>query len=84
MTQAGASREAAYGLVQRNAMRVWESDGRLQLLDLLTADADVTRWLPADEITLLFDLGYHLKHVGTIFARVFDSVPAAGIEPATP
>ena len=71
LTQAGASREDAYGLVQRNAMRVWQSDGRLQLYDLLVADPDVTRWLPAAEIEPLFDLGYHLKHVDTIFARVF-------------
>ncbi|MDQ2879321.1 MAG: adenylosuccinate lyase [Pseudomonadota bacterium] len=71
LTQAGASREEAYGLVQRNAMQVWQADGQLQLLDLLVADADVTRWLPTAEIEPLFDLGYHLKHVDTIFARVF-------------
>ena len=50
---------------------MWQSDGRLQLLDLLVADPEVTRWLPAAEIAPLFDLGYHLKHVGTIFGRVF-------------
>jgi len=71
LTQAGASREDAYTLVQRNAMRVWEADGKLQLLDLLTADDEVTRWVPADALAALFDLGYHLKHVDTIFARVF-------------
>ena len=71
LTQAGASREEAYGLVQRNAMRVWQSDGRLQLRDLLAADAEVTRWLPPEALEPLFDLGYHLKHVDTIFARVF-------------
>ncbi|QYE35923.1 adenylosuccinate lyase [Polymorphobacter sp. PAMC 29334] len=71
LTQAGASREEAYGLVQRNAMQVWQADGKLQLLDLLVADPDVTRWLPTAEIEPLFDLGYHLKHVDTIFARVF-------------
>lgn len=71
LTQAGASREDAYVLVQRNAMRVWESDGQLQLLDLLEADAEVTRWLPLIELQALFDLGYHLKHVDTIFDRVF-------------
>jgi adenylosuccinate lyase len=73
LTQAGASREEAYGLVQRNAMQVWQADGQLQLLDLLKADPDVTRWLPAAELDPLFDLGYHLKHVDTIFARVFGS-----------
>ncbi len=71
LTQAGASREASYTLVQRNAMKVWESDGQLQLLDLLLADPEVTKWLPADQLTPLFDLGYHLKHVDTIFTRVF-------------
>ncbi len=72
LTQAGASREESYVLVQRNAMRVWESDGQLSLLELLKADADVAAKLSTDELTALFDLGYHLKHVDTIFARVFD------------
>ena len=71
LTQAGASREDAYTLVQRNAMKVWQADGQLQLFDLLAADPDVTRWLPVPQLEPLFDLGYHLKHVGTIFARVF-------------
>ncbi len=72
LTQAGASREESYVLVQRNAMKVWESDGQLSLLDLLKADADVTAKLSADDLTALFDLDYHLKHVDTIFARVFN------------
>ena len=71
LTQAGASREESYVLVQRNAMKVWDSDGQLSLLDLLKADADVTAKLSADELTALFDLGYHMKHVDTIFERVF-------------
>jgi len=71
LTQAGASREDAYALVQRSAMQVWQSDGRLQLYDLLAADPDVTRWLAAADLAPLFDLDYHLKHVDTIFARVF-------------
>jgi len=71
LTQAGASREDSYALVQRNAMKVWESDGELSLLELLKADADVTAKLSADELTTLFDLGYHMKHVDTIFDRVF-------------
>ncbi|WP_422061147.1 adenylosuccinate lyase [Sphingopyxis sp.] len=71
LTQAGASREDSYALVQRNAMKVWESDGQLSLLELLKGDADVTAKLSADELTALFDLGYHMKHVDTIFARVF-------------
>ncbi|APZ98143.1 adenylosuccinate lyase [Sphingopyxis sp. QXT-31] len=71
LTQAGASREESYGLVQRNAMKVWESDGTLSLLELLKGDAEVTARLSAEELTALFDLEYHLKHVDTIFARVF-------------
>ncbi|PKQ00662.1 MAG: adenylosuccinate lyase [Alphaproteobacteria bacterium HGW-Alphaproteobacteria-13] len=71
LTQAGASREDSYALVQRNAMKVWDSDGQLSLLDLLKADPDVTARLSADQLTELFDLGYHMKHVDTIFARVF-------------
>ncbi|ODU19745.1 MAG: adenylosuccinate lyase [Sphingomonas sp. SCN 67-18] len=71
LTQAGASREDSYRLVQRNAMKVWESDGALSLLELLKADADVTRWLSPAQIEEKFDLGYHLKHVDTIFDRVF-------------
>ncbi len=71
LTQAGASREDSYKLVQRNAMKVWEADGKLQLLDLLKADPEVTAHLPVAELETLFDLGYHLKHVDTIFARVF-------------
>ncbi len=71
LTQAGASREDSYRMVQRNAMKVWESDGELSLLELLKADGDVTARLSADQLTELFDLGYHLKQVDTIFARVF-------------
>jgi adenylosuccinate lyase len=71
LTQAGASREDAYRLVQRNAMRVWESDGQLSLLELLKGDEEVTALLPPEAIEEKFDLGYHLKHVDTIFARVF-------------
>ena len=71
LTQAGVSREDAYKLVQRNAMQVWESDGALSLLELLKGDADVTAALSVAEIEDKFDLGYHLMHVDTIFARVF-------------
>jgi adenylosuccinate lyase len=71
LTQAGVSREDAYRLVQRNAMKVWESDGALSLQELLKSDAEVTAALSADEIDDKFDLGYHLKHVDAIFARVF-------------
>ncbi|RYD91410.1 MAG: adenylosuccinate lyase, partial [Sphingomonadales bacterium] len=71
LTQAGISREDAYRIVQRNAMKVWESDGALSLLELLKADAQVTEKLSAAELEEKFDLDYHLKHVDTIFARVF-------------
>ena len=71
LTQAGVSREDAYRLVQRNAMKVWESDGRESLMALLAADPEVAAALPAEVIAAQFDLGYHLRYVDTIFARVF-------------
>ena len=71
LTQNGVSREDAYAIVQRNAMKVWGSDGQLQLLDLLKQDEDVAKALSENDLTALFDLDYHLKHVETIFARVF-------------
>ena len=69
LTQAGVSREDSYRLVQRNAMKVWErgADFKTELL----ADAEVTAALSPAEIEEKFDLGYHTKHVDTIFARVF-------------
>ncbi len=69
LTQKGVSREDAYRLVQRNAMKVWEQgkDFKTELL----ADPDVTAALSPDEIEEKFDLGYHTKHVDTIFKRVF-------------
>jgi len=69
LTQAGVGREDAYRLVQRNAMRAWDGEG--DLLSLLKADKDVIRALKPAEIEKLFDLDYHLKHVDTIFTRVF-------------
>ena len=71
LTQAGLSREDSYALVQRNAMKVWESDGQLSLLELLKADPQVSEHLSAEQLEALFDLGYHVKHVDTIFDRVF-------------
>ncbi|NNC58707.1 MAG: adenylosuccinate lyase [Erythrobacter sp.] len=71
LTQNGVSREDAYRLVQRNAMKVWESDGRLQLLDLLKQDEEVTAALTTDRLEERFDLEYHFKQVDTIFKRVF-------------
>jgi adenylosuccinate lyase len=71
LTQAGISRDDAYRLVQRNAMKVWESDGQLSLLELLKADPEVSAAMPAAELEEKFDLGYHFKQVDRIFARVF-------------
>ncbi len=65
----GASREQAYTLVQRNAMKVWDSGLSFEVL--LKDDPDIEAYLDADEIASLFDLGYHTKHVDTIFDRVF-------------
>jgi len=69
LTQAGMSREDAYAAVQRNAMPVWEGKG--DFLSLLKKDAEVIRAIPEKELEALFDLAYHLKHVDTIFRRVF-------------
>ena len=74
LTQAGLSRDDAYALVQRNAMKVWESDGELSLLHLLKNDAEVSRHLSGEQLDDLFDLRYHLKHVDTIFGRVFGNL----------
>ncbi len=69
LTQKGCSREDAYRLVQRNAMPVWRGEGDFRTL--LKADADVRKYLNDAEIDEKFDLGYHFKHVDTIFQRVF-------------
>ena len=76
LTQAGVSREDAYRLVQRNAMKVWDSYQKtgaatVDFLEELLSDADVRKALSEAEIREKFDLGYHLKHVDTIFDRVF-------------
>ena len=69
LTQAGVSREDAYRLVQRNAMKVWEADGRLSLLELLKGDEEVA--LRDAELEALFNLEYHYRHVDAVFERVF-------------
>ncbi|MFO1248428.1 MAG: adenylosuccinate lyase [Alphaproteobacteria bacterium] len=69
LTQAGLAREDSYRLVQKNAMRAWNGEGNL--LDLLKADPDVSKALSASQLEAMFDLGYHLKQVDTIFKRVF-------------
>ena len=69
LTQAGVSREDAYRLVQRNAMKTWETGA--DFLAELKADAEVVAAVPAAQLEEMFDLGYHTKHVDTIFTRVF-------------
>ncbi len=69
LTQHGVAREDAYRLVQRNAMPVWRGEG--DFLTLLKKDPDVSKALKPGEIEACFDLDYHLKHVDTIFKRVF-------------
>ena len=71
LTQKGVSREDAYAYVQRNAMPVWRGEG--DFLTLLKKDPDVAAKLTPAELEDSFDLGYHLKHVDTIFRRVFGS-----------
>jgi adenylosuccinate lyase len=69
LTQAGMSREAAYAAVQRNAMTVWQEGG--DFLALLKADPEVGASVAAADLEGCFDMAYHLKHVDTIFERVF-------------
>jgi len=69
LTQKGASREDAYKFVQRNAMPVWRGEG--DFLTLLKQDPEVSKLMSDAELEDKFDLGYHLKHVDTVFRRVF-------------
>lgn len=69
LTQAGVSREDSYRLVQRNAMKTWEHGA--DFLTSLKNDAEVSGRIPVSELEAMFDLGYHFKHVDTIFERVF-------------
>jgi adenylosuccinate lyase len=69
LTQKGCSREESYKLVQRNAMPVWRGEG--DFLTLLKKDPDMKKYMTDAEIEEQFDLGYHHKHVDTIFKRVF-------------
>ena len=75
LTQKGISREDAYAYVQRNAMPVWRGEG--DFLMLLKQDPDVSKALSAAELEALFDLDHHLKHVDTVFRRVFGENAAA-------
>jgi adenylosuccinate lyase len=69
LTQAGMSREDAYRTVQRHAMDAWK--GRGDFLDLLKSDPEVAQHLDHAALTGLFDMGYHTKHVDTVFTRLF-------------
>ena len=69
LTQAGMSREDAYRVVQRHAMTAWDGKGRFSAL--LKQDQEIACYLEPQAIDSLFDATYHLKHVDTIFARVF-------------
>jgi adenylosuccinate lyase len=69
LTQAGVNREDAYRMVQRNALKVWEF--RTDFREELLGDPEVCAALSVDAINEKFDMGYHTKHVDTIFARVF-------------
>jgi len=69
LTQAGLSREASYQMVQRHAMKIWREGG--DFLTALKAEKEVTARIKPKQLEALFDLGYHLKHVDTIFRRVF-------------
>ena len=76
LTEKNTSRETAYELVQRNAMKVWEShlsdkSNTLDFMELLIQDQEVINILTKDEIRAQFDLSYHTKHVNTIFEQVF-------------
>jgi adenylosuccinate lyase len=69
LTQAGISREDAYRIVQTHAMKVWRGEG--DFLSFLKSDPEVTKSVPIKDLEASFDLDYHLKHVDTIFRRVF-------------
>ncbi|HTV44635.1 MAG TPA: adenylosuccinate lyase [Stellaceae bacterium] len=73
LTQAGMNREGAYRLVQKHAMAAWRGEGRF--VDRLKSDPEIAQCLDAPAIDGLFDTAYHLKHVDTIFRRVFGEAP---------
>ena len=76
LTQAGLSREDSYLAVQRNAMKVWalpEAEREGAFLSFLQSDAEIAGKISAEDLAASFDMGYHTKHVDTIFARVFGS-----------
>jgi adenylosuccinate lyase len=74
LTQAGMSREASYAAVQRNAMAVWEGKEDTNFLNLLKEDKEVQGHIDAAKLDALFDLAHHIRHVDTIFGRVFGKI----------
>ena len=70
LTQKGMTREESYAAVQRNAMPVW-LEGK-DFRDLLKSDAVIEKYLSSEEIDNLFDMAFHIKHVDTIFSRLFE------------
>jgi adenylosuccinate lyase len=73
LTQKGVSREESYEIVQKQAMEVWQGKGTFK--ERLLADQDLAKYLTTEEIEAIFDINYHLKHVKTIFERVFGADP---------
>ncbi|HOO52295.1 MAG TPA: adenylosuccinate lyase, partial [Alphaproteobacteria bacterium] len=73
LTQSGISREDSYRIVQRNAMKVWESDGKITLREMLEQDADVKAKLDKAALDKIFDYSVYIKHAGTIIDRALTS-----------
>jgi adenylosuccinate lyase len=71
LTQGGVSREDAYRIVQRNAMKVWEENGKKSFLDLLKADEDVKKAIDKHELEAIFDYNFYIRHIDTILDRAF-------------
>jgi adenylosuccinate lyase len=69
LTRKGLSREEAYAVVQRNAMKVWEKGEDFRTM--LSQDAEIQRLLTPEELDAAFDVRHHLEHVNAIFSRVF-------------
>jgi adenylosuccinate lyase len=73
LTQNGISREDAYRIVQRNAMKVWESKAKTTLLEALSTDEEVTAKLSEGDIKAIFDYGAYTRHVESIITRALQS-----------
>jgi len=71
LTQKGVSREDGYSIVQRNAMKVWESNCQTKFIDLLAKDPDVTKVMDKADLKEIFQYKEYIKHTDTIFKRVY-------------